>query len=66
MRIALAVLLLAGGLWGQVTSERLGRAAQEPQNWLTYSGTYMSQRYSLLDQITRHAHSPARVPWRSL
>jgi glucose dehydrogenase len=25
---------------------------KEPQNWLTYSGTYFSQRYSLLDQIT--------------
>jgi alcohol dehydrogenase (cytochrome c) len=34
-----------------VTSERLTRAVREPQNWLTYSGTYMSQRYSTLNQI---------------
>ena len=27
-------------------------AAKEPQNWLTYSGGYTSQRYSALDQIT--------------
>ena len=32
--------------------ERLLNAAQEPQNWLTYSGSYMSQRYSPLKQIT--------------
>ena len=36
----------------QVTSDRLLRAASEPRNWLTYSGSYMSQRYSPLDQIT--------------
>jgi alcohol dehydrogenase (cytochrome c) len=35
----------------QVTFDRILRAASEPQNWLTYSGTYMSQRYSLLKQI---------------
>ena len=36
----------------QVSYERLLRASDEPQNWLTYSGTYFSQRYSLLRQIT--------------
>jgi alcohol dehydrogenase (cytochrome c) len=36
---------------GQVTYDRLLRAAHEPQNWLTYSGGYFSQRYSLLRQI---------------
>jgi len=35
----------------QVTSQRLAAAASEPQNWLTYSGTYASQRYSQLRQI---------------
>jgi len=34
-----------------VSFERLIAAASEPQNWLTYSGSYFSQRYSLLDQI---------------
>jgi glucose dehydrogenase len=35
-----------------VPFERILHANQEPQNWLTYSGNYNSQRYSLLDQIT--------------
>ncbi len=49
----LAVLVFAGAsLNAQVTDERLLHAGQEPQNWLTYSGTYSSQRYSTLDQIT--------------
>ena len=36
----------------QVTYERLLRAAQEPHNWLSYSGGYFSQRHSELVQIT--------------
>jgi alcohol dehydrogenase (cytochrome c) len=44
-------LLLPGALRAQVTSQRLLRASDEPQNWLTYSGSYMSQRYSSLKQI---------------
>jgi alcohol dehydrogenase (cytochrome c) len=39
------------GLNGQVTSDRLLHAAQEPQNWLTYSGGYASTRHSSLKQI---------------
>ena len=48
-----AVLLCAAAyrLDAQVTSDRLVRAASEPQNWLTYGGTYFSQRYSELRQI---------------
>jgi len=49
----LAVFLLMGlSALGQVTGERLARAANEPDNWLMYSGNYTSQRYSTLDQIT--------------
>ena len=36
----------------QVTYERIRGAAQEPQNWLTYSGSYAGWRYSTLDQIS--------------
>ena len=32
-----------------ITWERLVDARNEPQNWLMYSGTLDSQRYSLLD-----------------
>jgi alcohol dehydrogenase (cytochrome c) len=36
----------------QVTFERILRASQEPQNWLTYSGSLAGHRYTLLTQIT--------------
>src|SRR4051812_3463038 len=36
----------------QVSTDRILKAAAEPQNWLTYNGTYNSQRYSTLNQIT--------------
>ena len=45
------VLLIPGSLCAQVSSERLLRAADEPQNWLTYSGNYSSHRYSPLQQV---------------
>lgn len=35
-----------------ITAERLLQATKEPQNWLMYSGSYMSQRHSPLTQIT--------------
>jgi len=34
-----------------VTYERIVDARSEPENWLTYYGTYEGQRYSQLDQI---------------
>lgn len=56
LAVACLVMLGSFALRGQVSPdvpyERLRDAAKEPQNWLTYSGTYFSQRYSLLDQIT--------------
>jgi len=51
-RIAAIFTLALGCLSAQVSFERLIRAAATPQNWLNYSGSYMSQRYSALDQIT--------------
>jgi alcohol dehydrogenase (cytochrome c) len=36
----------------QVPYDRILRAASEPRNWITYGGSYMSQRYSPLNQIT--------------
>ena len=35
-----------------VSFDRILKANQEPQNWLTYSGSPMSQRHSQLTQIT--------------
>ena len=51
----LALLAIAGSAHaqgGNVTADRILKAAAEPQNWLTYGGTYESQRYSTLAQIT--------------
>ena len=40
-----------------VTWERLVNAADEPENWLMYSGTFDSKRYSGLDQVhNRNVH----------
>jgi alcohol dehydrogenase (cytochrome c) len=51
-RVLVALLALASARIGaQVSSDRIVRAGEEPQNWLTYSGTYASQRYSSLRQI---------------
>ncbi|HWA22907.1 MAG TPA: hypothetical protein VG735_10975, partial [Caulobacterales bacterium] len=53
---AAAALLLSLGVsvpaQAQVSYERLRTAAADARNWLTYSGTYFSQRYSTLGQIT--------------
>ncbi len=49
---ALLLCLLIPILHAQITYDRLLHASDEPQNWLTYSGGYASQRYSLLKQIT--------------
>jgi alcohol dehydrogenase (cytochrome c) len=47
-----AAALIASSLEAQVPYERILRAAEEPHNWLTYNGTYSSQRYSTLDDVT--------------
>lgn len=62
---ALPALLLASPLLAlaQVTPERLLNAKAEPQNWLTYSGGYMSQRYSPLDSITPRNVKDLELKW---
>ncbi len=49
--MTLTVITCSLALHAQVTSDKIVRAADEPQNWLTYSGGYASQRHSLLKQI---------------
>ena len=46
------VLLATATVGAQISYDRLRQADREPQNWLTYSGSYASQRHSLLTQIT--------------
>ena len=50
-------------LSAQVSFERIRDASAEPENWLTYSGDYFSQRYSELDQITPDNVDDLRLEW---
>jgi alcohol dehydrogenase (cytochrome c) len=60
--MAAAVFPLAGqGL--PVAYERLVKADQEPGNWLTYSGSYNSWRFSRLDQINTETVKNLQVKW---
>src|SRR4051812_12543534 len=58
-----AALFLAASLSAQVTSERLLRTQQEPQNWLTHSGNYNAQRHSPLTQITPQNAKNLELQW---
>src|SRR5207302_9285553 len=57
-RVILSLMLASvcvGSALAQVSSERLMKSKQEPQNWLTYHGDYAGWRYSPLKQI--HANN---------
>ena len=62
-RAAFLLLLAPMNLAAQVSFERLLNAADEPHNWLTYSGTYSSIRYSLLEQITPDNVDELELAW---
>ena len=53
----------ATSLTAQVTNDRLLHPEREPQNWLTYSGSYASQRYSTLNQITPENAANLELKW---
>ena len=62
--LAIAATMFAGiGAHAQVTSERLLNAEDEPENWLTYSGTYASQRYTPLTQIRPSNIDDLELKW---
>ena len=50
-------------LGSPVTSERLLKASEEPENWLMYSGQYNSQRYSRLTEIDKSNVNQLEVKW---
>ena len=50
-------------LHAQVSIDRILNAQAEPQNWLTYGGTYTSQRYSALSQITPANVAQLEAKW---
>jgi alcohol dehydrogenase (cytochrome c) len=61
-RLLLVVLATFTGQ-AQVTWDRLLNAAGEPHNWLTYSGTNLSQRYSALTEITPANVKNLQLKW---
>jgi alcohol dehydrogenase (cytochrome c) len=64
LKLVCATLLAAcGSLEAQVTFERVLNAHEEPENWLSYSGTLSNQRYSLLDQIGTDNVSALELQW---
>ncbi len=47
----------------KVTTERLLNAASEPQQWMTYNGTYSEQRYSTLSGINKDNVKTLGLAW---
>ncbi|MGK0258291.1 MAG: alcohol dehydrogenase (cytochrome c) [Candidatus Azotimanducaceae bacterium] len=61
----LTMLVLAAPSFGEeVDFQRLLEASEEPQNWMTYNGDYMSQRFSGLDQINKHNVADLELKWQ--
>ncbi len=57
-------LIVAPGLGlAQVTAERIRNAADEPHNWLTYSGGYHGQRHTGLGQIAPGNVNELELKW---
>ena len=63
IRLSFLICCTAGLLSSQVTSDRLLQADKEPQNWLTYSGSYAGIRYSPLSQINRENVKDLQLKW---
>ena len=64
VRVALALIVFAAvSVQAQVTFDRLLHTDREPQNWLTYSGNVLGQRYSPLTQITTGNVKNLELQW---
>jgi alcohol dehydrogenase (cytochrome c) len=61
--VLVASLVFAGVAGAQVTFERLLGAGDEPHNWLTYSGSYASQRHTSLREITPANVADLELKW---
>ena len=60
---ALLFILATGSLLAQVSFDRILQADKEPQNWLTYSGGFQSQRYSALSEINPENVKNLELQW---
>ncbi len=70
VRMAAAQIDVAGATpsarparFGNVDDARLRHAAQDPQDWITYGGTWDERRYSALEQINSHNVNQLRPAW---
>jgi alcohol dehydrogenase (cytochrome c) len=64
VRGALALIIFAAvSLEAEVTFDRLLHTEREPQNWLTYSGNVLGQRFSPLTQITTGNVKNLELQW---
>jgi len=61
--ILFAGVLSPGAAFGQVPYDRIVKAESEPANWLTYAGSYKSQRYTQLDQINKQSVKGLQLVW---
>ena len=52
-----------GGSEGNLDTARLAEAASEPENWLTYGGSYDEQRYSGLKSIDAKSIGDLGLAW---
>ena len=61
--LALLCCALVTSAQAQVPYDRLLKAESDPQNWMTYAGSYKSHRYSALDQINRKNVASLKLAW---
>lgn len=62
-RALLLLLLIGRAVAADVTFDRILHAPQEPQNWLTYSGSVLSQRHSPLQDVTPENVKDLELQW---
>ncbi|HEX5412187.1 MAG TPA: PQQ-binding-like beta-propeller repeat protein [Terriglobia bacterium] len=63
LSVLLMFVLVTVPMKAQVTFDRILHSKQEPENWLTYGGTYANDRYSLLTQIHRNNVKNLQLKW---
>lgn len=62
-KLLILAFATAAAASAQVGFDRIVQAEKEPQNWLTYSGNFNSQRYSKLTQITPDNVKNLELQW---
>jgi glucose dehydrogenase len=61
--VLVCVVVAGTSAFAQVSYQRLLNAEKEPQNWLTYGGSYKQHRYSPLTLINRQNAGQLKLAW---